>query len=261
MHRATIRMVACVLAVTAAFGTGATHAAEGPPTEVLKKHGLKAVGPLYVLDGEAEAKKKFNEYRLISRKLEQALNQQASVVTPQAQQAMIQNLNAQIGQIRGEINAVGQQINRLPKYRGRLVNMFVQQEHAELTAYRNELNASLQQQNALLAQVRSQKLDPKLKDKVDAEVKTLRDQRIMAARELDMVVKSTREKYANLATDAEVQKAIASLGLTVKPSPHLGPSREFHEIARFAEKFEKDLAGSPFEPKAKTAHRTRHGTK
>ena len=94
---------------------------------------------------------------------------------------------------------------------------------------------------ALLAQVRSQKLDPKLKDKIDAEVKTLRNQRLMAARELDMAVKTTKEKYADLATDAEVQKALASLGLTVKPSPHLGPSHEFHEIARFAEKIEKDL--------------------
>ena len=63
----------------------------------------------------------------------------------------------------------------------------------------------------------------------------------MAARELDMVVKTTKEKYADLATDAEVRKELASLGLTVKPSPHLGPSHEFHEIARFAEKIEKDL--------------------
>ena len=112
-----------------------------------------------------------------------------------------------------------------------------------------------------MAQVRSQKLDPKLKDKIDAEVKTLRDQRIMAARELDMVVRSTKEKYADLATNAEVRKEMASLGLTVKPSPHLGPSHEFHEIARFAEKIEKDLAGSPFEPKTKAAHKAKRGAK
>ena len=100
------------------------------------------MGPLYVLDGEAEAKKKYNELRLLSRKLEQALNQQASVVTPQAQQAMVQDLNAQIGQIRGEINAVGQQMSRLPRYRNRMVNFYVQQQQAELAAYRNELNTA-----------------------------------------------------------------------------------------------------------------------
>ena len=73
----------------------------------------------------------------------------------------------------------------------------------------------------------------------------------MAARELEMVVKTTREKYADLATDAGVLKALdLARGSTIKPSPKLGPSHEFHEIARFAEKFEKDLGGSPFEPKA-----------
>jgi hypothetical protein len=254
-------MAACVLSVVVVSGTAGAHADDGAPREVLKKHGLRAMGPLYVLDGEAETKNKYNEFRLLSRKLEQALKQQASVVTPQAQQAMVQDLNAQIGQIRGEINLVGQQMNRMPRYRGRWSGYYNQQQNADLNAYRAELNAALNQRNAMLAQVRAQKPDPKLKDKVDAEVKTLRDQRIMAARELDAVVKSTKEKYASLATNAEVKKEIASLALTVKPSPHLGPSHEFHEIARFAEKLEKDPGGSPFEPSTKTAHKTRRGPK
>ena len=121
---------------------------------MLKKHGLKAMGPLYVLDGEAEAKKKFNEYRLISRKLEQALGHQAAVVTPQAQQAMIQNLNAQIGQLRGEINAVGQQINRLPKYRGRLVNLLrpAAARRAHRVSQRAERRAAAAERHALPGQ-------------------------------------------------------------------------------------------------------------
>ena len=257
MIRPTMSMGAYVLSVMAVFGPAGAHAGDGEPGEVLKKHGLKAMGPLYVLDGEAEAKKKYNEFRLLSRKLEQALKQQASVMTPQAQQGIIQDLNAQIGQIRGEINLVGQQTNRMPRYRGRWSGYYNQQQNADLNAYRAELNAALNQRNAMLAQVRAQKPDSKLKDKTDGEVKTLRDQRLMAARELDMVVKTTREKYADLATNAEVKKEIATLGLTVKPSPHLGPSHEFHEIARFAEKIEKDLGGSPFEPKTKAAHKTK----
>ena len=155
MIRATIRMAACVLSVMAVFGTAGAHADDGAPGEVLKKHGLKAMGPLYVLDGEAEAKKKYNEFRLLSRKLEQALKQQASVVTPQAQQGMVQDLNAQIGQIRGEINLVGQQMNRMPRYRGRWSGYYNQQQNADLNAYRAELNAALNQQNAMLAQVRA----------------------------------------------------------------------------------------------------------
>jgi hypothetical protein len=234
-------------------------AADGPPADVLKKYGLKAQGPLYVLDGEAEAKRKLAEYRQIARKLEQAQRDQASVPTPQTQQAMIQGLSAQIGQLRGEIAAVGQQMGRMPRYRGRWGGYYNQMQNAELNAYRAQLNAALNEHNAMLAQVRGQKIDPKQKDRIDAEVKTLRDQRTMAARELEEVVVSTKKRYADLATNAEVQKALTSLGLTVKPNPQLGPTREFHEIGRLAEKLETDSGGSDFDTKPKAGRKPRRG--
>jgi hypothetical protein len=236
-------------------------AAEGPPADVLKKYGLLAQGPLYVLEGEAEAKRKLAEYRQITRKLDLAQRDQASVPTPQSQQAMIQDLNAQIGQIRGEIAAVGQQMGRMPRYRGRWGGYYNQMQNAELNAYRAQLNAALNQQNALLAQVRNQKIDPKQKDRIDAEVKTLRDQRSMAARELEEVVLSTKKKYADLATNADIQKALTLLGLTAKPNPQLGPTHEFHEIARLAEKLEKDSGGSDFDTKMKAGRKARRGGK
>jgi hypothetical protein len=236
-------------------------AADGPPADVLKKYGLRAQGPLYVLEGEVDVKAKLAEYRHIARKLDHALKEQASVPTPQSQQAMIQGLNAQIGQIRGEIAAVGQQMGQMPRYRGRWSGYYNQMQNAELNAYRAQLNAALNQQNAMLAQVRNQKIDPKQKDKLDAEVKTLRDQRSMAARELDEVVVSTKKKYADLATNADVLKALTSLGLTIKPNPQLGPSHEFHEIARLAEKLEKESSGSDFDPRPKASHKARRGGK
>ena len=67
----------------------------------------------------------------------------------------------QVNQLRTEINGVTQQINRLPRYRGRLANNYAQEEYAELVAYRNQLNFTLTQQRALLGQVRSQPPDPK----------------------------------------------------------------------------------------------------
>ena len=39
--------------------------------------------------------------------------------TAQDHQALIQNLNTQVGQIKAEINAVSQQMNRMPRFRGR----------------------------------------------------------------------------------------------------------------------------------------------
>jgi hypothetical protein len=254
-------VAACLLTLFAAAWPADSFAADGPPAEVLKRKGLKAHGPLYVLEGEDEAKKKLAEYRQIARKLGQALQQQASVPTPEAQQQMIQDLNAQVGQIRAEINAVNQQMRRTPRARGRFSGYYNQQQNAELNAYSAELNTSLSQQNQLITRVRNQKIDPKLKDKIDAEVKTLRDQRLMAARELETTVKSTREKYAGLASDVDVQKALAALALAAKPSPQLGPSREFHEIARLADKLDRDLSESPVIPGPRSAHKAKHATK
>ena len=115
-------------------------------------------------------------------------------------------MTAQVNQIRAESNAVGQQMNRLPRLRGRYANYYYQGQRAQMQAYRNQLNAELNQQNALLKQVKSHPFDSKMKDKLDAEVKSRQDEYQQAVSDLAQLVDSTQEKYSELAKDAERQE-------------------------------------------------------
>ena len=163
------------------------------------------MGPLYVLEAEQDVKKKLAEVKQLSRQMKYARLQQASYGTAQDHQALIQNLNNQVGQIKAEINAVNQQMSRLPRFRGRFANMYVQEQNAELMAYRNQLNAELGQQNAMLNQVKTHPPDPKMKDKLDAEARDRQDEYQKAVTDLVQLVGTTQEKYAVLAKDARGQ--------------------------------------------------------
>jgi len=66
------------------------------------------------------------------------------------------------------------------------------------------------------------------------------------------MISTAKEKYAALAKDSEVKKALAAL----PANEHfgLGPSHEFHEIKKFVEKLEKESKDSPPAAKARTPH-------
>ena len=253
--------------LTSLFLTAATFWGIGPralgdsPEDTLKQNGLKQVGPLYVLEAEQDVKKKLAEVKQLSRQMKYAKLQQASYGTAQDHQALIQNLNNQIGQIKSEINAVNQQISRLPKFRGRFASGYVQEENAELTAYRSQLNAELGQQNALLSQVKTHPPDAKMKDKLDAEARDRQDEYQKAVTDLVQLVGTAQEKYGKLAKDAEVQKALGALELKIRPSPKLGPSHEFHETVKLVDKLQKDTGDTASESKAKTARKPRRSAR
>ena len=252
-------IVAATSWATAIRAAEPPQAAESPQEEVLRKNGLKTLGPIYVLEAESDVKKKVSEVKLLSKQWNHARLQQQSVLSAKDHQAMIQGLTGQVNQLRAEINGVNQQINRLPRYRGRLANNYAQEEYAELLAYRNQLNFTLTQQNALLGQVRSQPADPKLKQKIDDEAQAKHDEYVQAVHDLSQLVATTKEKYAALAKNEEVAKALADLDPAIKPRPQLGPSHGFHETVKLAERLEKEAAQSPAEPKAKAATKSRRG--
>ena len=237
----------------------AARAVGDAPELVLKRNGLEPVGPLFVLEGEREVKKKLTEVRQLSRQMNYARLQQTALGTPQEHQALIQQLNNQVAQIRAEINAVNRQMGRLPRIRGRMANNYVQAEQAELTAYRNQLNFELGQQNNMLGQVKSHPPDPKLKQKLDADAQAKTDEFHQAVQDLVQLVDTTREKYAKLAKDDEVKKALAAMELKVRPSPKLGPSHEFHETIKVVERLEKESgARQPsLDPAPKSSRKSR----
>src|SRR5271166_6960638 len=139
MGRAMGNWTTGLLIVAAMSWATAIRAAEPPQEVVLKKNGLKARGPIYVLEAESDVKKKVSEVKLLSKQWNHARLQQQSILSVKDHQALIQGLTGRVTQLRAEINVVNQQMNRLPRYRGRLANNYAQEEYAELFAYRNQL--------------------------------------------------------------------------------------------------------------------------
>lgn len=243
--------VLCVLA--ASFWGASVRAGADSPEDVLKSNGLKQSGPVYILETEADAKKKLNEVKEIARQLQYARLQQQAFGTPQEREAFLQNMTAQINQLRAESNAVGQQMNRFPRFGGRRARYFYQSQRNQMQAYRNQLNAEINQQNAFLKQVKSRPFDTNTKDKLDAEAKSLADEYQHAVRDLNELVRTTHEKYRELAKDDGVKKALEALQLKIRPSPKLGPSHEFREILKTAEKLEREAPPDPFSDPAPAA--------
>jgi len=252
-------IVAATSWATAIRAAEPRQAAESPQEEILKKNGLKALGPIYVLEAESDVKQKVSEVKLLSKQWNHARLQQQSILSAKDHQAMIQGLTGQVNQLRAELNTVNQQMRSLPRYRGRLANNYAQEAYAELLATRNQLNVTLTQQNMLLGQVRSQPADPKLKQKIDDEAQAKHDEYVQAVHDLSQLVTTTKDKYAALAKNNEVTKALAGLDPAIKPRPQLGPSHGFHENVKLAERFEKDAAQSPAEPKAKAITKSKRG--
>jgi hypothetical protein len=249
------------------FGATVVCAAEPPGgadierVEILKNHGLKALGPIYVVDTEADAKKKASEIKLLSKQWKQAKAQQESVPSPEQYKAMIQGLNSQISQLRAQLNTVNNEINRLPRFRGRFSTSYSQEAYAELLATRNQLNMTMSQQNALLGQLRGHPPDPKVRQKLDGDAQARHDEYLQAVHDLSQLVVATKDKYAALAKNDEVTKALAGLDPAIKPRPQLGPSHEFHELAKLADRLEKETAEFPAEPKSKATAKTKRGSK
>lgn len=89
------KWAAALLIFVATSGTAGVRAADSPE-EVLKKNGLKPMGPLYVLEAESDVKKKLSEVRLLSKQWNFARIQQESIGSATDHQALIQGLTGQV---------------------------------------------------------------------------------------------------------------------------------------------------------------------
>ena len=114
--------------------------------------------------------------------------------------------------------------------------------------YRNQLQSQVSQESAWLNQLQSQKADPKAKDKIDAEVADRQVAYRQALSDLRALADSTTEKYAELAKDPEVKKAIEKLGQGKRDKPRLGPSHDFFNNVKTLEKLEKAESASTDDP-------------
>ncbi len=205
------------------------------------------MGSLAVTETEGEFKTKLTEARRLSRQLSAAIMQQKGTMGPKERADTITNVNDQMGQLKNEMNAVGQQMNQLSRFRGRSFNSNAQQQFMQLRAYRSQLQSELDQESQFLKQLKNP-ADPKAKDKVDAEVNDKRDAYREALTDLRTMADETRDKYLDLAKNAEVNKALESLGKGKRDKPKLGPSHDFQANVKLLEKLEKAAAFDDHDP-------------
>jgi hypothetical protein len=238
------------------------HAADGPASKILKKHGLRIVGSLAVVEEEAVIKSKLNDARRQSKQLNYSLMQQQATMSPKEQQQNIKTVTDQINQLRSEINAANQQLNSIPSYRGRFMSNDASQLYAQLTSYRAQLQMEINQDSLFLNQLKSQPADPKAKERIDSEVQDRRDAYHQALLDLRKLVDSAHEKYEGLVKDDEVKKALEIEGHGLREKPKLGPSHDFLNNVKLLEKMEIAESGGETEAThGKTTKRSRHGTK
>ena len=238
------------------------EAADGTENPVLKKHGLKIVGTLAVVDEEAEIKSKLTEARRISKQLSYSLMQQKVTLSPGDLQKTVKNLTDQINQLRSEMNMTNQQMNAVPKFRNRFVSNDASTLYQQLSYYRSQLQMEINQDSLFLNQLKSQPADPKAKEKIDSDVRDRRNAYHEAILELRKLVDSATAKYDELATNAEVKKALDAIGKGQREKPKLGPSHDFHTNVKTVEKLEQaESSGDKEDTQAKPARRGRRSTK
>jgi signal transduction histidine kinase len=253
------RRRAIVLAVLAVCSIGLpARAGDDPENETLKKHKLKALGSLQVLEDEGEFKTKLTEARRLQRQLSYSLLQQKNTMSPAQYQKALEDMKNELNQMRSQINMANQQMASLPRFRGRFASSYAQEQYNELTVYRNQLQMQVNQESAYLNQLQSQKADPKAKDKIDAEVHDRRDSYHQAILDLRTLADSVTQKYAEIAKDAEVKDAIHALGKGKRDKPRLGPSHDYLNNVKLLEKLEKAESASTADPfQEKPARRSR----
>ncbi len=257
------RAIACRVITVVLCASSGLRAAAPSPEEVLKTHGLKLVGSLYVLELETDVHKKATEIHQLARKLKWSQTQQRATGSLEEYQQSIKGLSDQIRGYQSEIQAANQRMNQFPRYRrGAFLNNFAAQAYSEILAYRNQLQMELSQASAILNQLKSQPFDTQSKQKIDALVRDDQEAYDQALLDFRKLVDSTSEKYAELHKISSIEKALHSLGSTAKVKPKLGPSPQYVTNVKLLEKLEREKAsaegGGAFENSPRAVRRSSH---
>jgi hypothetical protein len=254
MIKTQVGLAIALFATIVLSGPESLWGADSPVDKTMKSHGLKRAGDLYVLVTESDVKNKVQEIRRFSKQLQNALMQQKGTLSAKDYQDTVKGLGEQVNQYRSAINSVNQQMNALPRFRGRLANNFATEQYQELQVYRSQLQAEVNEGTLFLNQLKSRPFDPKAKEKVDAEVQNRREDYHQAVLDLRQLVDSTVNKYAEVSKNDEVGKALEKANVGAKTKLKLGPSREFTADVKLLEKFEREEAGEQapvLEPKTR----------
>ena len=216
--------------LTAGVLAGAAPPADDSPESVLKARGLKRVGSTYVLASEGEVQKRAGALKALSNRLVQAARQRAEAEQQvEGEKGMTRELLRQRVALGEQLAAIEQQIRN------------VGGANPEMAA-RNEVVIAY---NGLTDQLRllqsGQGADPRLQDRLLAEVSRRREGYIQAVLDLRQLVDAVTKSYAELANDPAVKQALEALGRSSKAKPRLGPSSQFATNTKTLERIEHSV--------------------
>ena len=215
-----------------------TAAEADDPESILRKHGLKANGFLYVPESEAEVQKKATEALYLAGRLKFD-ELQREQMTPAKRQQTIEWLKVRIGDLEQTIQETDQNMAAFPKFRGRFYSSDAEQAHANLAAAKEGLQGELTLCRNTLNELNRQPVNGQLKPRAAS---TIRDDQVAydkALRQFREHVDATNRKISELSKNDEIKSALEARGKNVKVKPTLGSSPEYVKNVRELEKLEK----------------------
>jgi clan AA aspartic protease (TIGR02281 family) len=239
MINSRVASIILSMAVMPAWAGATARALGEKPEDVLKSHGLKKSGSTYVLASEADVQKKVNEARLVSRQLNYALSQQDAVEQgAEGRKAMVQELTQERINLNQQMGVIGQQLDAMGQPNG---NITATAARNQLVTQHNQVVAALEIVTDRINLLREQGADPRLAQKMGAEVARRRESYLQVVLDLRQLVDKTTAEYAELAEDDTIKGAMAAVGAGTKVAPKLGPSRAFEDNVKLLVKAEKTV--------------------
>jgi hypothetical protein len=214
--------------------------ADDSPQGILKKHGLKAKGELYVPETEDDVKRKVTDCLHLAGKLRFHLMQKRAAQDAELRPQMIFALEQRIPECQIEIQSTDQEMKSIPKFRGQFYNIEAESLFNQLSAWKGRLEEELRQANSFLNVLRSKGTNlewtQRNQEYANADLKSYDE----ALRESRKLVDASKRKIHDLKKNEEVMKALDACRKTAKKPIKLESSPEFAKNVAELEKLERD---------------------
>ncbi len=236
-HPTAILGLAALSACLELAGVSAARGDDVRPAQVLKNKGLerqRGSASSWSLASEADVLRRFRAAKGLFNQLAAVHEAQKELeVGDQNPQTMINALQGQINMGDARIAEIDQQLIQIGGAGGNLIvnyhNLLVQERNA-IAAEQGRLNTMI---NNLARQGGGLEQE---KREFNAEVRLLGESYKQAIAELRKSVDKIQKKYAEIAEDQEITKALADLSASTRSKQKLGPSKDLQNAVKWLQR-------------------------
>jgi len=223
---------------------GADQASDSKPEDVLNGRGLKKLGLIYVLEGEADFLKKLAKVQPLYDQMTSSYSKLDAIVRNQneydAMDVQYKLLTERLRNVRAEIDAHPPLSNNELRQNW---NDLLEAEK-QLRFQRNGLDRELDLRWKTL-------VSDSQREKLFNEFQKLRRDFLTESRDLRAISEGVGENYGRLAKDDAVKKALSALRASTKARVELGPSPEFKRKSALLRNAERAFSPESLTPKQK----------